>query len=87
VMAWSVDRLGRSLQDLIAFLNEIHAAGVDLYLHVQGLDTCLADPRPPPRSAALGPLLTGPRQAGHDALPDQAAFELGEHAQHLGRAS
>jgi DNA invertase Pin-like site-specific DNA recombinase len=39
VMAWSVDRLGRSLQDLIAFLSEIHAAGVDLYLHVQGLDT------------------------------------------------
>jgi DNA invertase Pin-like site-specific DNA recombinase len=30
VMAWSVDRLGRSLQDLIAFLGEIHAAGVDL---------------------------------------------------------
>jgi DNA invertase Pin-like site-specific DNA recombinase len=39
VMAWSVDRLGRSLQDLITFLNEIHAAGVDLYLHQQGLDT------------------------------------------------
>jgi DNA invertase Pin-like site-specific DNA recombinase len=39
VMAWSVDRLGRSLQDLIAFLGEIHAAGVDLYLHQQGLDT------------------------------------------------
>ena len=39
IMAWSVDRLGRSLQDLIAFLNEIHAAGVDLYLHQQGLDT------------------------------------------------
>jgi DNA invertase Pin-like site-specific DNA recombinase len=39
VMAWSVDRLGRSLQDLISFLNEIHAAGVDLYLHQQGLDT------------------------------------------------
>ena len=39
VMAWSVDRLGRSLQDLIAFLSEIHAAGVDLYLHQQGLDT------------------------------------------------
>jgi DNA invertase Pin-like site-specific DNA recombinase len=27
------------LQDLIGFLSEIHAAGVDLYLHVQGLDT------------------------------------------------
>jgi DNA invertase Pin-like site-specific DNA recombinase len=39
VMAWSVDRLGRSLQDLIAFLTEIHAAGVDLFLHQQGIDT------------------------------------------------
>src|SRR6476661_3750112 len=28
VMAWSVDRLGRSLQDLISFLSEIHASGV-----------------------------------------------------------
>jgi DNA invertase Pin-like site-specific DNA recombinase len=25
VMAWSVDRLGRSLQDLVAFLSELHA--------------------------------------------------------------
>jgi DNA invertase Pin-like site-specific DNA recombinase len=39
LMAWSVDRLGRSLQDLVAFLGEIHASGVDLYLHVQGVDT------------------------------------------------
>ena len=39
VMAWSVDRLGRSLQDLVVFLSEIHAAGVDLFLHQQGLDT------------------------------------------------
>jgi DNA invertase Pin-like site-specific DNA recombinase len=39
VMAWSVDRLGRSLQDLIGFLSEVHAAGVDLFLHQQGLDT------------------------------------------------
>ena len=28
--AWSVDRLGRSLPDLVAFLNEAHAKGVDL---------------------------------------------------------
>ena len=39
VMAWSVDRLGRSLQDLVAFLNDLHAKGVDLYLHQQGIDT------------------------------------------------
>ncbi len=39
VMAWSVDRLGRSLQHLVQFLGEIHAKGVDLYLHQQGIDT------------------------------------------------
>ncbi len=39
VLAWSVDRLGRSLQDLLSFLGELHAKGVDLYLHQQGLDT------------------------------------------------
>jgi DNA invertase Pin-like site-specific DNA recombinase len=39
VAAWSVDRLGRSLQDLVAFLGELHGAGVDLYLDRQGLDT------------------------------------------------
>ena len=39
IMAWSVDRLGRSLQDLVGFLSEIHASRVELYLHVQGLDT------------------------------------------------
>jgi DNA invertase Pin-like site-specific DNA recombinase len=39
VMAWSVDRLGRSLQDLVAFLGELHAVGIDLFLHQQGLDT------------------------------------------------
>ena len=39
VAAWSVDRLGRSLQDLVGFLGELRAKGVDLYLHQQGLDT------------------------------------------------
>jgi len=39
VAAWSVDRLGRSLQDLVTFLQELHGAGVDLYLHQQALDT------------------------------------------------
>jgi DNA invertase Pin-like site-specific DNA recombinase len=39
VMAWSVDRLGRSLQDLVGFLSELHALKIELYLHQQGLDT------------------------------------------------
>ncbi|MDZ7841512.1 MAG: recombinase family protein [Gammaproteobacteria bacterium] len=39
IMAWSVDRLGRSLQHLVGFLDEIHAKGVHLYLHQQGVDT------------------------------------------------
>jgi DNA invertase Pin-like site-specific DNA recombinase len=39
VAAWSVDRLGRSLMDLLEFLKELHAKGVDLYLHQQGVDT------------------------------------------------
>lgn len=39
IAAWSVDRLGRSLQDLVSFLNELHALGIDLYLHQQALDT------------------------------------------------
>jgi DNA invertase Pin-like site-specific DNA recombinase len=39
VAAWSVDRLGRSLPDLLATLGEVKAAGVHLYLHQQGIDT------------------------------------------------
>jgi DNA invertase Pin-like site-specific DNA recombinase len=39
VAAWSVDRLGRSLKDLVGFLEELKAKNVDLYLHQQGLDT------------------------------------------------
>jgi DNA invertase Pin-like site-specific DNA recombinase len=39
VAAWSVDRLGRSLQHLVAGLGDLQASGVGLYLHKQGLDT------------------------------------------------
>jgi DNA invertase Pin-like site-specific DNA recombinase len=39
VAAWSDDRLGRSLTDLLDFLRELCAKGVDLFLHPQGLDT------------------------------------------------
>ena len=39
IMSTSVDRLGRSLSHLVEFLDDIHAKGVDLYLHQQGIDT------------------------------------------------
>ena len=39
VAAWSVDRLGRSLQDLVSFLAELSAVGCDLYLERQAVDT------------------------------------------------
>ena len=39
VAAFAVDRLGRSLPDLVAFLSDIQARGCDLYLHQQAIDT------------------------------------------------
>ena len=39
VAAWSVDRLGRSLKDLVGFLAELHALNIDLFLKQQGIDT------------------------------------------------
>ena len=39
ILVWSVDRLGRSLQDLVSFLNEIHSVDCDLYIHQSGIDT------------------------------------------------
>jgi DNA invertase Pin-like site-specific DNA recombinase len=39
VAAWSVDRLSRSLTDLLAILQGLHDKGIDLFLHQQGLDT------------------------------------------------
>ena len=39
VMAWSVDRLGRSLSDLVSGMQELHGAKIDLFLHQQAIDT------------------------------------------------
>ena len=39
VASWSVDRLGRSLIDLVSMLQELHSTGVSLYLHQQGVNT------------------------------------------------
>jgi len=39
IAAWSVCRLGRSLQHLVSLLGDLDARKVDLYLHVQAIDT------------------------------------------------
>jgi DNA invertase Pin-like site-specific DNA recombinase len=44
-MVSAVDRLGRSLADLIGSMEELHGAKVDLSIHQQGLDTTTASGR------------------------------------------
>src|SRR5580692_12906350 len=39
VMAWAIDRLGRSLIDLLNTIQALEACGVDLYLDQQAIDT------------------------------------------------
>lgn len=39
IMVWAIDRLGRSIQHLVGFMNDIQAMGVDLYVHQQAIDT------------------------------------------------
>ena len=39
VMAWAIDRLGRSLVDLLHTIESLKACGVDLYLDQQSIDT------------------------------------------------
>ena len=42
ILVWDVSRLGRSLQHLVSFLDDIHSANCDLYIHQNGLDTSTA---------------------------------------------
>jgi DNA invertase Pin-like site-specific DNA recombinase len=39
VMAWAIDRVGRSLIDLLSTIQSLEACGVDLYLDQQHIDT------------------------------------------------
>jgi len=39
ILAWALDRLGRSLLDLLDTLSELELAGVALVLHQQAIDT------------------------------------------------
>ena len=39
IFVWGVDRLGRSLPDLISFLSEMNSVGCNLYIHNSQLDS------------------------------------------------
>jgi len=39
IMVWSIDRLGRSLQNLMEILNDLKSKNIDLYLDQQAIDT------------------------------------------------
>lgn len=39
VMAWALDRLGRSLLNVLQFITDLTAQGVGLYLHQQAIDS------------------------------------------------
>jgi DNA invertase Pin-like site-specific DNA recombinase len=41
VMAWAIDRLGRSLIDLLGTIQALEACSVDLYLDQQAIDTTM----------------------------------------------
>jgi len=43
VLVWSIDRIGRSLVELIEVLNACRALGVEVYFHAQDLDTATAN--------------------------------------------
>jgi DNA invertase Pin-like site-specific DNA recombinase len=42
LMVWAIDRLGRSLLQLLTTMNELHELGVGLYLHQQAIDSTTA---------------------------------------------
>lgn len=39
ILVWDISRLGRSLQHLVEFLNDVHSVNCHLYIHQSGLDT------------------------------------------------
>jgi DNA invertase Pin-like site-specific DNA recombinase len=39
IAVWSIDRLGRSLQNLVTVVNDLQALGVGLFIYQQQLDT------------------------------------------------
>ena len=82
VAAWSVDRLGRSLQDLVAFLGELHGASVDLYLDRQGVAAPGqgADPVTEPITAGIPGRAKGTRSFSRGPSANAAAPAASQRA-------
>ena len=79
ILVWSVDRLGRSLQDLVSFLNEIHSVDCDLYIHQSGIEytNCQSGRQP----GTIAPLPTHPR--GQYSRPHGRQYiRIGIHCAH-----
>src|SRR4029450_13045155 len=73
VMAWNVDRLGRSLKDLVAFLSELHALGIDLFLHQIGCAAPRRRQAPIRRCDGLERRSPGPQPERPCGVPDRAS--------------
>lgn len=39
IVTWSIDRLGRSLKELVTLLNDMQSMGIGLYFHQQAIDS------------------------------------------------
>ena len=39
VVVWSIDRLGRSITDLVAFMAELETKAINFYSHIQAIDS------------------------------------------------
>jgi|tagenome__1003787_1003787.scaffolds.fasta_scaffold20746929_3 hypothetical protein len=83
IAALSVDRLGRSLQDLLGFLTDLHALGCHLYLHQQALDTST----PSGRGHVSDVRRLCRVRARHDPRAGQCGPRAGQEARHQIRSS
>jgi DNA invertase Pin-like site-specific DNA recombinase len=82
VATWSVDRLGRSLTDLLGILQGLHEMGVGLFLHRQGLDSSTtagkgSEPNNPAVRVFQGPTRSVPPNAGASSLPGSHSSQRG----------
>jgi DNA invertase Pin-like site-specific DNA recombinase len=80
VMAWAIDRLGRSLIDLLGTIQHLEAVGVDLYLDQQAIDT----------TTPMG--VSGHRRirrvrAVHDSAADQGGAQTRSRSRHAARTA